>query len=113
MKRILIALCFLAAFKAQSQKVDTTIKSCIAAPIVNKVYNHDLPTVSDTLTHLGVFNYTDDLKGNCTASWVLIANGRNILFDSYKLSVSDYNNWDSSPEGLLKIIGKYLGITFK
>ena len=103
----------LVGLKATCQVVDTSIKSCIAAPIVSKVYSHDIPTINDTLTHIGVFNYTDDLKGNCVANWVLISNGKNILFDSYKISNSDYNSWDSSPEGLLRIIGKYLGITFK
>lgn len=113
MKKIALGLVLLVALKATCQTVDTTVKSCSAAKIVNKVYSHGIPTINDTLTHIGVFNYTDDLKGNCTANWVLISNGRNIIWDSYKLTDSDYNNWDSSPEGLLRIIATYLGLTFK
>ena len=113
MKRILLAFMLFCTLKATCQTVDTTVKSCSAAKIVSKIYSHGIPTINDTLTHIGVFNYTDDLKGNCTANWVLISNGRNIIWDSYKLTDSDYNNWDSSPEGLLRIIATYLGVTFK
>ncbi|MFY7883640.1 MAG: hypothetical protein ACOVOV_02210 [Dolichospermum sp.] len=62
---------------------------------------------------LGVFNYTDDLRGNCTANWVLCNDTTNVLFDSYTLTQQEYNNWDSSPLGLLKILAKYLNVTIK
>ncbi len=103
----------LATLKATSQTIDTTVKSCIAAKINTVVYKHDIPSVSDTLTHLGVFNYSDDLKGNCTANWVLIANGKNILFDYYKLTDAQYTSWDGSAAGLLRFIASYLSVTFK
>ena len=103
----------MASIKASSQKIDTTIKGCTAAPIIPFTYSIGIPSVSNTITHLGVFNYTDDLKGNCIANWALISNGVNIVLNSYTLTVEDYEKWDSSPEGLLAIIGKYLGVTFK
>lgn len=113
MKKIALGLVLLVALKASCQTVDTTITNCIAAKIVNVNYKSGIPAHVDTLTHIGVFDYTDDLKGNCIANWVLISNGRNILWNNYKLTEADYNSWDSSPEGLLSIIGKFLGITFK
>jgi len=103
----------LASLKATSQTIDTTVKNCTAAKINLVIYKHDIPSVSDTLTYLGVFNYTDDLKGNCVANWVLIAKDKNILFDSYKLNESEYSAWDGSAIGLLRVIGNYLQVTFK
>ena len=99
--------------KANCQTVDTTIKSSVAAPINQVIYKHDFPQVSDTLTYLGYFPYTDDTRGNCTVPYILISNGINKVTGTYKLTDSDYNNWDSSQEGLLRIIAHYLGITFK
>jgi hypothetical protein len=113
MKRIFLSLGLLVSGFSFGQTIDTTIKSCTAAPIVNVVYSHNIPVVTDTITHLGVFNYTDDLKGNCTASWVLIATNRNILFNSYTLTSSEYTAWDGTPEGLLRIIANFLKVRFK
>jgi hypothetical protein len=113
MKKLLFIAALLIGANSFGQTIDTTIKSCTAAKINAKVYSHDIPIVNDTLTHLGVFNYTDDLKGNCVANWVLIATDKNILWNSYKLTESEYDNWNSTPEGLLSILASHLGLTFK
>jgi hypothetical protein len=112
-KIILITLC-LFAIKAQSQTIDTTIQNCIAARIETVYYEHQIPTITDTLCYLGVFDYQDNLKGNCTANWVVLSNKKkNIVMKSYNLTEEEYNNWDGSPIGLLSIIGNYLKIKFK
>lgn len=108
----MIALCFV-ALKATSQTVDTSINRCIAVKITPIYYTTGIPAVTDTITHLGVFDYKDDLKGNCVANWVLLNANKNILFDSYKVSEEDYKNWDSTAAGLMKIIANYLKVKFK
>lgn len=113
MKKIIIALCFFASFKATSQKIDKEITRCIASKIEIIYYKHKIPEVVDTITHLGVFDYKDDLKGNCTANWVLLNEDKNVMFNTYTLKEEEYNNWDGSPEGLLRIIGDYLKVKFK
>jgi hypothetical protein len=113
MKRIIIvALCFF-ALKASSQKIDTSIKFCQAAKINVINYTSGILVKTDTLTHIGVFNYTDDLKGSCVANWTLIATNRNVIFDSYTLTIEEYNNWDGSATGLLKVLAAYLKVTCK
>lgn len=105
---------FLFSIKAISQTIDTSINWCIASKVNTFTIQKNYPQ-KDTVTHLGFFNYVDDLKGNCTVNYTLIAasTNRNVIQDSYKLTDSNYNNWDSSPEGLLRIIATYLGVTFK
>lgn len=113
MKKLLfLALCFF-AIKAQSQVIDTTITFCTAAKITPISYTTGIPIVTEKITHLGVFNYTDDLKGNCTANWTLIATNKNVITNSYTLTQEDYNEWDGYASGLLAVIGKYLKVTFK
>ena len=113
MKKIIIALCFLASLKANSQTVDTTITRCVAAKINQIIYTHDIPLVRDTINYLGIFDYKDDLKGNCTANWVLLNSSQNIIWNNYTLTKKEYDNWDGSAVGLIAIIGAYLKITFK
>jgi hypothetical protein len=113
MKKVLLFIGLFIAANGYSQTIDTTIKSCTAAKINSKVYSHDIPVISDTLTHLGVFNYTDDLKGNCVANWVLIATNKNILWSEYKLTDSEYTGWNGTATTLLAIIAARLGLTFK
>ena len=104
----------LAAIKANSQTIDTCIKTCQAARINDVIYTSGIPAKKDTLRYVGVFNYTDDLKGNCVANWVLISKNKvNILFDSYTLTTEEYNNWDGSALGLLAVLANYLKVTFK
>jgi hypothetical protein len=83
----------------------------ISASIVPFNYTSGIPQTSVIINTLGVFNYTDDLMGNCTANWVLCSDKQNILFNSYTLTQEEYNNWNSSPEGLLEIIANYLKVT--
>jgi hypothetical protein len=113
MKKTIIALCFLASFKAQSQSADTSITRCIAAKITPIYYSSGIPATVDTITYLGVFDYKDDMKGNCVANWVLLNAKQNIVFNSYTLKQDEYDNWDGSAIGLLAIIGNYLKVKFK
>lgn len=85
----------------------------ISTKIVAFQYKSGIPQTSVLIDTLGVFNYTDDLMGNCTANWVLCNDAQNVLWDSYTLTQKEYNNWDSSPLGLLKIIADYLQVTIK
>lgn len=104
----------LVGLKAMSQTVDTSITWATAAKINSIVVQKNYP-LKDTITHVGFFNYTDDLKGSCLVNYTMIAvsTKRNVIQDSYKLTDAEYNSWDSSPEGLLRIIAKYLNVTFK
>lgn len=114
MKKLIMAFMLLATIKATSQKIDTCIKTCQASRINAVYYTSGIPAKTDTLSFLGVFNYTDDLKGNCIANWVLISKSKvNILFDSYTLTKEEYDNWDGTAIGLLTILGNYLKVTFK
>lgn len=103
----------LASFKANSQSIDTSITRCIAAKITPIYYSSGIPATVDTINYLGVFDYKDDMKGNCVVNWVLLNSNKNILFNSYSLKQDEYENWDGSAIGLLSIIGNYLKIKFK
>jgi len=83
----------------------------ITAPLVSFEYTTGIPQTSVIINTIGVFNYTDDLMGNCTANWVLCSEKQNILFNTYTLTDEEYKEWDSSPIGLLEIIAKYLKVT--
>jgi len=113
MKRILIALCFMASLKASSQKIDTANHSITIAPINSIIYRHGFPVVTDTLTYLGYFYYQDDSRGNCTVPYALVANGVNKVLGSYKLTSEEYAAWNGSAEGLLRIIALVLNVSFK
>ena len=103
----------LASFKAQSQTIDTSITRCIAAKITPIVYTSGIPSITDTITYVGVFDYKDDLKGNCVVNWVLLNINKNIIFNSYSLKQDEYESWSGSGAGLLTIIGNYLKVKFK
>lgn len=83
----------------------------ISAKLTPFQYTSGIPQTSVTINTIGVFNYTDDLMGNCTANWVLCNENQNVLFNTYTLTEEEYANWDSSPIGLLEIIAKYLKVT--
>lgn len=102
-----------ATIKATSQKIDTCITRCNAAKINSVYVTSGYPIITDTATHLGVFDYTDDLKGKCVANYVLLNKSKNIVVASYSLSEEEYNEWDGTAIGLLAVIGRYLKLTFK
>ena len=115
MNKIVLAIVLISfSINAKSQTIDTSIGWCVAAKI-NPFYVQKNYPAKDTITHLGFFNYVDDLKGNCVVNYTLIASttSRNVIQDSYKLTDGEYNSWNSSPEGLLRIIANYLSVTFK
>lgn len=80
----------------------------ISTKIIPFDYKSGIPQVTQLVDTLGVFNYVDDLTGNCTANWFLSNASQNILWNSYTLTQEEYDKWDSSPNGLLKIIANYL-----
>lgn len=83
----------------------------ISTPIQPFQYKSGIPEIIQEINTLGVFNYTDDLKGNCIINWFLSNGSQNILWDNYKLTQEEYNNWDSSATALLEIIAKYLNVS--
>jgi hypothetical protein len=107
--------------------IDTTITNCTAAKIVPVAYSHGLPATVDTLTHLGVFNYTDNLTGDCRVSYSIMSissglrpvmynvmtNAKNIIYSTYKLTDVQYTAWDGTPTMLLSFLAQYLNLTFK
>jgi hypothetical protein len=97
----------------KSQTVDTTIIFATAAKINHVYFKSGFPQKTDTLTHLGFFNYIDDLKGNCTVNYTLIAKDRNAITGSYAIKREEYDMWDSSVNGLLVILANYLNVVFK
>lgn len=113
MKKLIIAIMLLATIKANSQTIDVSIKSCKAAKIETLVINNGFPVLTDTVTHLGVFNYTDDLSGNCSVNWVLLNKSKNVITGVYFIKKEEYAEWNSSSEGLLKIIAENLKLKFK
>ena len=113
MKKVFLFISLFIALLSFGQTIDTTVTNCTAAKINSVVISHGFPTVSDTITHVGFFDYTDDLKGNCVVNWVVISKGVNINWNKYKLSDNQYTNWDGTATGLLSILGNYLHLTFK
>lgn len=83
----------------------------ISVKIIPFQYKSGMPQISQLIDTLGVFNYIDDLMGNCVANWVLCNDTQNVLWDNYTLTEQEYKDWDSSPLGLLQIIAKYLNVT--
>lgn len=110
MKKLLFLFLTIGTLKAQT--VDTTITFATAARVQPIIVKQGFPQVADTITHVGFFNYVDDLKGNCVVNYTLIATNRNAVTSSYQLKKSEYDAWDSSNVGLLAIIGNYLNLIF-
>lgn len=115
-KAILMSLfIIIGSLVSKAQVIDTTITQWKSAKINNLLICEGFPVECDTATHLGVVNFTDDLKGKCVAYYVLFKgrNQKSLINRQYELKKDEYDNWDGSPEGLLFIIGLRIGITFK
>jgi hypothetical protein len=82
----------------------------ISTKIKEIEYLSGFPPVIEIINTLGVFNYIDDLNGKCTVNWFLSDEKKNIVCGEYTLTQEQYDEWDSSPLGLLQIIAKYLNI---
>lgn len=76
----------------------------ISTSIKEIEYKSGFPEVIEKINTLGVFNYIDDLKGNCVINWFLSNYDKNIVWGSYTLTDEQYTNWDSSSNHLLSII---------
>ena len=113
MKKTFLFIALFISVIGYGQTIDTTLKSCTAAKINSVVVSHGFPVITDTITHVGFFDYTDDLKGNCVVNWVVMANGVNITFGKHQLPEKDYDEWDGTAEGLLVEIAEFLHLTFK
>ena len=112
-KLIILALCF-CALKANSQIVDTTVKNSVAVKIQPVISQHDFPVIKDTITHLGVFEYTAT-DTSCKVSYTLLhhAPTKNIVYGWHSLTESELAAWDGSLYGLLPILASRFGLTFK
>lgn len=103
-----------ASIKATSQKIDTSFKSCVAAKINNLIINRNFPVDADTATHLGIINATNNFKGKCDITYVLLNNKENVIISSYTLTNEEYNEWNNgNVVKLMQILSSYLKITFK
>ena len=128
MKKLFIALCFMASFKAQSQTVDTTVTHIAACRVVPFAVSFTDTTFA---THLGVRLLTDNLKDYALTYCeffhldTTITLGNDSVSTSYSIKPishgykhvvikgEDYANWDNSNLGLFRIIADKLKIIFE
>lgn len=82
----------------------------ISTSIQEIQFKSGFPETIEIINTLGVFNYVDDLKGNCIINWFLGNNEKNLVWNSYTLTQEEYDSWDSSPLGLLQILAKVLNV---
>ena len=102
----------LASIKAaNSQIVDTTIKSITAMKIQPVVVQVNFPK-KDTITHLGIRPVGGELYKSASFECVLLANGMNIIITTETISGDDYKSYDSDQYPFIFIARKY-GLTFK
>lgn len=100
----------LASLKAQSQVIDTTIKSITAVKIQSFVVQVNYPK-KDTITHLGIEGTCFNLNKSCTLKFILLANGKNILeTNNIVIEGEEYQAWDDDLYPF-KIIAKRFGFT--
>lgn len=101
----------LASFKANSQVVDTTIKSITAMKIQPVTVQVNFPK-KDTVTYLGLRLTNDNLKDAASFECILLsASGLNIIITTETISGEDYKTWDSEVYPFVFIAKKY-GLTF-
>ena len=120
MKQILTTLAIIISLTSFGQTVDTTVHDCTCVAVNSVNFSHGFPSVTDTVNHIGFFNYTDSPRDTtCVVNYVVKANGnkQNILFNSYTLSKEEYLSWNSDMD-LVAIIRNYLSrcglnLTFK
>ena len=135
MKKLFIALCFMASFKAKSQTVDTTVTHITACRVVPFAVSFTDTTFA---THLGVRLLTDNLKDyaltyceffhlDTTINTTTVTDtlGHDSVITSYSVKPishgykhvvikgEDYANWDNSNLGLFRIIADKLKIIFQ
>jgi len=116
---IILAALFIGA-NSFGQTVDTTTHDCTCVAVDNVTFSHGFPSVTDTVNHIGFFNYTDTPRDTiCIVNYVVKANSnkQNVLFSTYTLSKSEYLNWNTDLD-IIVAIKNYLQragltVTFK
>lgn len=104
-KLFLIAALFIGA-NSFGQTIDTTVHDCTCVAVNNVAFSHGFPLVSDTINHIGFFNYTDTPKDSvCVVNYTAKANSnnQNILFSTYTLSKSEYASWNTDLDLIVDI----------
>jgi hypothetical protein len=116
MKKILTSIALLFALTSFGQTVDTSIHDCTCAAVNNLTISHGFPIVTDTINHIGFFNYTDSPRDtSCVVNFTVKANSnfQNVIFNTYTLTKNEYANWVTDND-LIVDIKNYLqrsGIT--
>lgn len=102
-KMLIIALCFMAYTKANSQVIDTTVKGCIAAPLKNAYVIGGNDFKKDTCTH---FAFIQDITtfDKWTVTVALRSKTENYILKDLEFTRVEFDNWDGWYESLLKLL---------
>lgn len=112
MKKIIFCLMLLASFKAESQVIDTTIKSIKAVKIQPFTVQVNYP-LKDTITHIGIEGTGFVLNESCTIRVILLAKGKNIaVIENQIINGEEYLAWEDDLYPF-KIIAARMGFAFK
>ena len=102
-KLVIIALCFMASFKANTQVIDTTIKGCFAAPLKTNFIFSGENFKQDTATHFAfIQDATTFDDWNVTVS--LRTKTQNLRLVTLALKRKDFDDWDGYYESLLRLL---------
>lgn len=102
-KLLILALCFVALNKANSQVIDTTIKGCFAAPLKTSFVFSSENFKQDTATHFAfIQDQTTFEDWNVTVS--LRTKKANLRLLNLALKRKDFDEWDGYYESLLKLL---------
>jgi len=112
MKKIILSLAFFACFKANSQTVDSTVKSITAMKVEPIFLQINYPK-KDTVTHIGLRQIYDDLKTTATFEIILLAKGKNIVVSTQTIAGDEYIAWNGNNIYPFIIFADRLGLTFK
>lgn len=102
-KLVILALCFVALTKANSQVIDTTIKNCFAAPLKTNLVFSGENFKQDTATHFAfIQDATTFDDWNVTVS--LRTKTQNLRLVTLALKRKDFDDWDGWYESLLRLL---------
>lgn len=102
-KIIIIALCFVASFKANSQVIDTTVKNAIAAPLKTAYVIVGDDFKKDTCTHFA-FIQDHSTFDKWTVTVALRSKTENFILKDLEFTRTDFNNWDGYTPSLLRLL---------
>ena len=102
-KLLLIALCFMALIKANSQVVDTTVKGCIAAPLKTSYVIVGNDFKKDACTH---FAFIQDVStfDKWTVTVSLRSKSENYILKDLLFTRKDFDAWDGNNSSLLRLL---------